>query len=173
MLINAHYRSGLNFAFSALEDARKALARIDACVEKVEKVEKVGKVEGVEGAPDWAKKCLDDFTAAVNDDLNLPKAFAALFDLVRETNAHISQLSQPSSILAIFRRMDEVLGVIFFGNEKAKVEIPAEIQAMLDERAAARAAKNWAESDRLRDAISAAGWIVKDSREGQSVTKKA
>ena len=73
--------------------------------------------------------------------------------------------------LGVFKRMDEVLGVIFFGKAE-KATGPAEIQKLLDERAAARAAKNWAESDRLRDAIAAAGWLVKDSREGQSVTKK-
>ena len=156
VLINAHYRSGLNFAFTALEDARKSLARIDACVEKA-----------TEGAvPEWAQRHLDDFTAAVNDDLNIPKAFAALFELVRDANGKGAE-----GTLGVFRRMDEVLGVIFFGRAE-KAEIPAEIQAMLDERAAARAARNWAESDRLRDAIAAAGWLVKDSREGQSVTKK-
>ena len=126
--------------------------------------------------PDWAQKCLDDFTASVNDDLNIPKAFAALFDLVHETNAHLS--AQPldfsaAEVLNAFRRMDEVLGVIFFENEKKAAEIPAEIQAMLDRRAEARKAKNWAESDRLRDAIAAAGWLVKDSKEGQTCTPKS
>ena len=156
VLINAHYRSGLNFAFSALEDARKALARIDACVEAATDGE----------APEWARKHLEDFTAAVNDDLNLPKAFAALFALVRDANG-----KGAAGTLGVFKRMDEVLGVIFFGKAE-KATVPAEIQKLLDERAAARAAKNWAESDRLRDAIAAAGWLVKDSREGQSVTKK-
>ena len=156
VLINAHYRQGLNFAFSALEDARKSLARIDACVEKATDGE----------APAWALKHLDDFTEAVNDDLNLPKAFAALFELVRETNA-----KGGDGVLGVFQRMDEVLGVIFFG-KAAKAEIPAEIQAMLDERAEARKAKNWAESDRLRDAIAAAGWLVKDSKDGQTCTRK-
>ena len=156
VLINAHYRSGLNFAFSALEDARKALARIDACVEAATDGE----------APEWARKHLEDFTAAVNDDLNLPKAFAALFALVRDENG-----KGAAGTLGVFKRMDEVLGVIFFGKAE-KATVPAEIQKLLDERAAARAAKNWAESDRLRDAIAAAGWLVKDSREGQSVTKK-
>ena len=118
-------------------------------------------------APDWAKAHLDDFTAAVNDDLNMPKAFAALFELVRDTNAHGG-----GPVLGVFKRMDEVLGVIFFGKAE-KAEVPAEIQALLDQRAEARKAKNWAESDRLRDEIAAAGWLVKDSREGQSVTKKA
>ena len=158
VLINAHYRSGLNFAFSALDDARKSLARIDACVAKA--------TEGV--APEWAEKHLADFTEAVNDDLNIPKAFAALFALVRDANGKGAE-----GTLGVFRRMDEVLGVIFFGNEKpAEEAVPAEIQAMLDERAAARAAKNWAESDRLRDAIAAAGWVVTDSKSGQSCRRK-
>ena len=67
--------------------------------------------------------------------------------------------------------MDSVLGVVFFG-KAAKADVPAEIQALLDRRAEARKAKNWAESDRLRDEIAAAGWLVKDSREGQSVVRK-
>ena len=157
VLINAHYRSGLNFAFDALEDARKALARIDACVEKATDSE----------TPDWAQKHLDDFAAAVNDDLNMPRAFAALFELVRDANG-----KGGAGVLPIFKRMDEVLGVIFFENEKKAVEIPADIQAMLDQRAAARQAKNWDESDRLRDELAAKGWLVKDSKDGQSCTRK-
>ena len=178
VLINAHYRSGLNFAFTALEDARKSLARIDACVDALTALAE--KLKGTEAeasgtVPAFAVKCLEDFTSSVNDDLNVPKAFAALFELVRETNAALSG-TQPfgfstARLLDVFKRMDEVLGVIFFGKAE-KAEVPAEIQAMLDERAAARAAKNWAESDRLRDALAAAGWLVKDSKAGQSVTKK-
>ena len=61
--------------------------------------------------------------------------------------------------------------LIFFG-KAAAAEVPAEIQALLDKRAAARKAKDWAESDRLRDEIAAAGWSVKDSRDGQTVTRK-
>ncbi len=179
VLINAHYRSGLNFAFSALDDARKSLARIDECVGKVEKW-KSGKVEkcALAAAPDFAKACLADFTAAVNDDLNLPKAFAALFDLVRHTNAATIGAADgltseaADGILATFRRMDEVLGIIFFENEKKAVEIPADVQTLLDLRAAARKAKNWAESDRLRDEIAAKGWRVKDSKDGQTVEKE-
>ena len=172
VLINAQYRQGLNFAFSALEDARKSLARIDTCVDALEAA--AAKAAGPAACPEWAAKCLEDFTTAVNDDLNTPRAFAALFNLVRETNAHLAENAADfpaAAVLDVFKRMDVVLGLVFFGKAE-KVEVPAEIQAMLDERAAARAAKNWAESDRLRDAIAAAGWIVKDSKAGQSVTKK-
>ena len=178
VLVNAHYRQGLNFAFSALEDARKSLERIDRCVDAIASAAN-GAAAGE--LPDWAAKCLVDFTAAVNEDLNTPKAFAALFELVRHANAYLGEQGmgngesgmggQFSAILDVFKRMDSVLGVVFFGKAE-KAEVPAEIQALLDQRAEARKAKNWAESDRLRDAIAAAGWLVKDSRDGQSVTKK-
>ena len=170
VLINAHYRTGLNFAFSALDDARKSLARIDECVGRVEAAAKGASAAGE--PPEFAAKCLADFTAAVNDDLNLPSAFAALFDLVRQTNAHLAEVSDPAALLSVFRRMDEVLGVVFFGRAAA-AEVPPEVQALVDARAAARAAKNWAESDRLRAEIAAAGWVVKDSRDGQSLSPAA
>ncbi|MBQ6139662.1 MAG: cysteine--tRNA ligase, partial [Kiritimatiellae bacterium] len=170
VLINAHYRTGLNFAFSALDDARKSLARIDECVGRVEAAAKGASAAGE--PPEFAAKCLADFTAAVNDDLNLPSAFAALFDLVRQTNAHLAEVSDPAALLSVFRRMDEVLGVVFFGRAAA-AEVPPEVQALVDARAAARAAKNWAESDRLRAEIAAAGWVVKDSRDGQSLSPVA
>ncbi|MBR1587811.1 MAG: cysteine--tRNA ligase [Kiritimatiellae bacterium] len=195
VLVNAHYRQGLNFAFSALEDARKSLERIDRCVEAlmhsagIKDLKDLSDLKDLKdlkdlNAPDdlnssggavppFAVKALEDFTAAVNDDLNIPRAFASLFDLVRHTNAALT--SQPRArlvnILSIFRRMDEVLGVIFFGKAE-KAEIPAEIQAILDRRAEARKAKDWAESDRLRDELAAAGWAVKDSKDGQAVTRK-
>ncbi len=157
VLINAHYRQGLNFAFTALEDARRSLERIDRCVDLA--------TEG--DAPEWATAHLADFTEAVNDDLNIPRAFAALFGLVRDTNVHGG-----GPVLSVFRRMDEVLGVVFFG-KAAKTAVPPEIQALLDQRAEARKAKNWAESDRLRDEIAAAGWSVKDSKDGQTVTPRS
>ena len=174
VLINAHYRSGLNFAFSALDDARKSLARIDACVEKAKERSGV-QTKGREPCA-FAQKCLDAFTTAVNDDLNVPKAFAALFELVHETNAALvapeTKGFDAEEVLRVFRRMDEVLGVIFFGNEKKSVAVPSEVQSLLDQRAEARRVKNWAESDRLREAIAAAGWLVKDSKEGQTVSPK-
>ena len=171
VLVNAHYRQGLNFAFSALEDARKSLERIDRCVDALSAAAN-GAAPGE--TPDWAAKCLEDFTAAVNEDLNTPKAFAALFELVRHANAALQgglPSEQAAAVLEVFKRMDSVLGVVFFG-KAAKAEVPAEIQALLDQRAEARKAKNWAESDRLRDEIAAAGWLVKDSKEGQSVSKR-
>ena len=156
VLINSHYRSGLNFAFNALLDARKALARLDQCLATVTDGE----------PPDWALAHLAVFTEAVNNDLNIPKAFAALFELVHDVNVH-----HGGPVLRVFKRMDEVLGVIFYG-QKTQEAIPEEVQRLLDQRAIARQEKNWAESDRLRDDIQNLGWCVKDSKEGQSCFKK-
>ena len=174
VLINAHYRSGLNFAFSALDDARKSLEKIDRCVERLAQAAKTSssgasasRLPRSEFSAPLAK-----FTEAVNDDLNIPMAFAALFELVRICNGLAVDAEAANEALAVFKRMDEVLGVIFFGNEKKTVEIPSDIQALLDQRAEARKVKNWAESDRLRDEITAKGWLVKDSKDGQSCTKR-
>ena len=143
----------------------------------------VGKAAGIDtctagsaaaDAPDFAKKAIEAFTEAVNDDLNVPKAFAALFELVRSSNAWMQgepQPAQAAALLETFRRMDCVLGVIFFG-KAAKAEIPAEIQGMLDMRAEARKAKNWAESDRLRDEIKSKGYAVEDAPGGTYRLKK-
>ena len=88
VLINAHYRTGLNFAFDALEDARKSLSRIDACVDRLARVAKTSssgasasRLPRSEFSAPLAK-----FAEAVNDDLNIPKAFASLFELVRTCN---------------------------------------------------------------------------------------
>ena len=184
VLINAHYRQGLNFAFSALEDARKSLERIDRCVDALMHAAGVKDLKNTkdlnsagEAVPPFAAKALEDFTEAVNDDLNIPRAFAALFELVRHTNAALAAQplevtsAQLLNVLNVFRRMDDVLGVIFFG-KAGKTDIPVDIQSILDQRAEARKAKNWAESDRLRDLLAASGWLVKDSKDGQTVSRK-
>ena len=173
VLVNAHYRTGLNFAFSALEDARRSLARVDECVDRLEATA-AGAAGDLTAAPEFAAKCLEDFTTAVSDDLNLPRGFAALFELVRGANAAMQsgglKPAEAAAVLAVFRRMDEVLGVVFFGRAKAEA-VPAEVQALVDRRAAARAAKDWAESDRIRDELAAAGWAVKDSKSGQQLSR--
>ncbi len=170
VLIDAHYRQGLNFAFTALEDARKSLARIDTCTDAL-----AAKAASAAPAqtPEFAVSALSDFSAAVNDDLNTPRAFAALFNLVRSANAALESLSpaECAAVLETFRRMDKVLGVVFFGKAEAREDVPPEIAALLEKRAAARAAKDWALSDSLRAEIAAAGWTVKDSKNGQTASR--
>jgi cysteinyl-tRNA synthetase len=169
VLINGHYRQALNFTFDALAAARSSLARIDECVDALEELAVSQK------GFDASNSCLADFSAAINDDLNIPEAFAALFALVRESNVALSQGTVKSQdaadILGVFDKMDTVLGVVRFGRAQKEDGVPAEIQALVDARAAARTAKQWSESDRLRDELAAKGWEVRDGKEGQKVKK--
>lgn len=167
VLLNAHYRQGLNFTFDALAAARTALARIDECTDALQR--RVKEASADDGVRVPSK--LEAFGAALADDLNSPEAFSALFSFVRAANAALQNgLSSAAATAALdeLKAMDRVLGFIFFGRAEAS-EIPADIQALADARATARAEKNWAESDRLRDELAAKGWQVRDSKEGQTL----
>lgn len=172
VLINAHYRQPLNFTFDALAAARVSLARIDECVDALTE-RAIGAAAAA--TPDWAAQALQTFTDAVNDDLNLPEAFAALFALVRDANKAMLApgfgAGDAAAALAVFDAMDGVLGLVRFGRKQPGDELPAEIAALVEARAEARKNKQWAESDRLRDELAAKGWEVRDSKEGQKIRK--
>ena len=107
------------------------------------------------------------FEAGLDDDLNVSEALAALFDGIRDLNRRIDArtLSTRDAARAadLIRELDTVLGVA----APAGSGLEPELQAMLDARVAARAARDWAESDRLRDALLARGVAVEDTRDGQ------
>ncbi len=171
VLINGHYRQPLNFTFDALDAARSSLARIDECVDALT----VLAGQTASGAlPAWAVLGRQAFEAAINDDLNVPEAFAALFALVRESNSamHQSALTpeHAAAVLAVFDALDGVFGLIRFGRALG-AGMPPEIEALVQARAAARANKDFAGSDRLRDELAAKGWEVRDSKEGQKVKR--
>ena len=172
MLINGHYRQALNFTFDALDAARASLARVDECVDALAAA--AGSTKAGE-APPWALACRKAFADAINDDLNLPEAFAALFSLVREGNTALHQggLSPEASaaVLQVFDELDSVLGVIRFGRAAAGEEVPPEVATLVEARASARTNKNWAEADRLRNELAARGWEVRDSKDGQKVKR--
>ena len=179
VLVGGHYRQVLNFTFDALAQARTSLARIDAFVDRLQEAagkkgtgSKEKEISPISNPPiSYLESAKSAFEAAIADDLNLPEALAALFGLVRDGNAALDKAEDfnAASCLDLLRRMDSVFGFIFFG--RADASIPADVQAELDARAAARKAKNWAESDRIRDALRAAGWEVKDTPQGQKVRR--
>ena len=167
-LLATHYRAPLNFTFGSLDAARTALRRVD---------EFTARLAAAAGAPagplpGWAQAAADRFEAALDEDLNVSAALAALFDSIREGNAVMDAgLLAPADVAAVqalFRRGEGVLGVL----EKPAEAVPAAVQALLDRRQAARAAKEWKQSDALRDEIAALGWIVKDTPKGQTVVRK-
>lgn len=165
VLLSVKYREQLNFTFESLEAARKSLARFDEWSRRLQ--------ETASNTPEPLPETLDPerFGAALDDDLNISAALGALFELIRESNRLLDggQLTpgQARSLLAWRERIDSVLN--FSADDEG---IPAEVQTLVDQRAEARANKEWALSDVLRDQILALGWQVKDTKDGQKVSRK-
>jgi cysteinyl-tRNA synthetase len=169
-LIATHYRQSLNFTFEGLDGAKSALQRLDAFRSRL--AEAAGGVAASASVPEWAVAARAGFAAGLADDLNISGAMAAVFDMLRAGNREMDTApldpSAAAAALAVWDGFDRVLGFL----APPAAGIPAGVQALVDERAAARAAKNWAESDRLRAAIEAAGFAVKDTPAGTKVTPR-
>ena len=172
LLLTAHYRETFNFTLDGLAGARTALARIDECVGKLRTfgVPPSGG-SGAEPPEGGTPNLLAAFTEALNDDLNISAAWAAVFDWVRETNKRIAENSlSPSaaaSALAAWEKVNSVLGI----GATAETEAPAEIVALLEARQAARKTKDFKRSDEIRDELKAKGWVVEDSPKGPKLKK--
>jgi len=166
LLLAAHYRETFNFTLDGLAGARTALARIDECVGKLREL--AGQGTGSASAED---PTLQRFTSALADDLNIAACWAAVFDWVRETNRKLAENSLPAAeaatALAVWEKMDSVLGI----GSKAGSEAPAEIQALAEERAAAKKAKDFKRADAIREELKAKGWAVEDTPKGPKLKK--
>jgi cysteinyl-tRNA synthetase len=166
VLLAAHYRQSLNFTFKAVEAARVSLARLDDFSDRLRETNCVGSE-----LPAWAAKAKESFEAALDDDLNIAEALASLFDMVHDGNRAMDAGDLDWSaevVLDLLKSFDSVLGVL---EKPADDGADDAVQALLDERAQARADKNWSESDRIRDALRDMGWEVRDSAEGQKIKK--
>ena len=165
-LIAAHYRTGLSFSDESLGAAAAAVARLDALVTALTAYRGEGADDpGLPVAIDAARVA---FTLAMDDDLAISAALAAVFDLVREVNRRIAARSLSTAdaarALDALRDLDRVLGLL---PDAGEPELAADLRELIDRRAAARAARDWAASDRLRDELAARGITVEDSRDGQ------
>jgi cysteinyl-tRNA synthetase len=165
VLLSAHYRQQLNFTFTALDGARSALARIDEFTARLRSAPTTGA-----GLPAWAATARTRFETALDDDLNIAEALAAIFDMVHAGNRALDAGEQADwsarTVCDLLAAFDTVLAVLDHG---AAAQLDSDVEGLLAERAAARAARDWAASDRIREALKAAGWEVRDTPEGQKV----
>ncbi len=166
-LITTHYRGSLNFTFDGLAAARTALGRLDAWRERL--IESAGsEPEPVAEAPDAAT---EGFFEALDDDLNISGALAVLFETLRESNRSLDEgVLTPAQAKGLLHWLSRVDGVLALEPDAASA-LPAEVEVLVASRVSARAAKEWKKSDELRDQIAALGWIVKDTKDGQKVSK--
>jgi cysteinyl-tRNA synthetase len=164
-LIAVHYRAPLNYSDESLAAAGAAVARIDALLSALAAYRE-DRGDDPE-LPGVLERTRAGFEAALDDDLNVSAALAAVFDGVRELNrrldARLLSTTDAARATALIRELDGVLGVA----GAADTGLDPELQALLDERVAARAARDWAASDRLRDELLARGIAVEDTRDGQ------
>jgi len=165
-LIAAHYRTGLSFSDESTGAAAAAVARLDAFVAALTAY--ANAVPDDPGLPPVIGAAREAFAAAMDDDLGISAALAAVFELVRDVNRRIAartiSTADARRALDALRDLDRVLGVL---PDAGEPELEADVAELLDLRATARAARDWAASDRLRDELAARGIAVEDSRDGQ------
>lgn len=175
-MLSAHYRSPINFSHSLMESAKSALERIYTCIDTLKFLLSNCTADSMKEEEAEVKAAFDSykqkFIAAMEDDLNTADAISELFEIVAEANKKLTAESEPSReiieyALDMLSELGGVLGLL----GKTDDGVPAEVQAMLDERQAARQAKDWAKSDEIRDKLKELGYAVKDTAKGQQITK--
>ena len=161
-LISVKYREPLNFTFEGLAAARSALQRLD---EWSTRLSELATGDSRESPIETG----DAFGEALDDDLNISAALAVIFDRIRTTNRRMDEgLLSPGEARSLLKWIEGVNSVLGF--EADAETISPQVTDLLTRRAEARASKEWNLSDTLRDEILAAGWTVKDTKDGQKLT---
>jgi cysteinyl-tRNA synthetase len=186
-LLTSHYRNPMEFSRERLADARAAVGRMRNTFRAVEAyvggVRPEGQPDGLEGADAefWTgievKQTL--FAEAMDDDINAAGAVGHIFDMARDLNLRLVGPETAAKKLVLARGLEKikdlanVLGILrSIGGEVIRLEdLPAEVKTLVDERARARKAKDWAAADAARTQLAAQGYFVEDRPEGTIVRK--
>ncbi|MBR9947604.1 cysteine--tRNA ligase [Clostridiaceae bacterium Marseille-Q4145] len=169
-MLNAHYRSPLNFSADLMESSKNALERILTAVENLKYVAEHASLQEMTEEEvlkaDEAKKFQENFDHAMDDDFNTADAIAAVFDLVKFANTNVSEISSKAfaeDLQAKIQGLCDILGII---TEKKEELLDADIEQLIEERQAARKAKNFARADEIRNELLEKGIVLEDTREG-------
>ncbi len=161
-LMRVNYRMPLNFTWAGMEEARESLRRIDDWIERLTK-----RAGAAAGPADIG----DGFEMALDDDLNISGALGFLFESIRETNRALDRDEMsPETARAWLNWWERINSVLQL--QKEDLALPAEIAELVEERKRARLAKDWKKSDEWRDKLTALGWDIRDTKEGQIITKR-
>jgi cysteinyl-tRNA synthetase len=164
ILISTHYKQQFNFTFSELDAAKSAVDKLDNFVLRLKEAKAEGNPKAVKDAIAKAKL---DFGKAMDDDLNISIALAAVFDFVREINKIELSKKDAEKVLELMKKFDSVLGVISFEQEA----VPKEILNLVEQRESARKQKDFKKADALRDELKAKGYAVEDTGSGPRCKK--
>lgn len=169
-ILSAHYRSPLNFSDTLVESAKASLDRILNAAGKLEdafnNAEEKELSEDEKKIKDGLAEFENKFDEAMEDDLNTADAISAIFELVKYTNSNITSDSAKELVKAAYDMIKKLCDVLGITTEVKKEKLDSEIEALIEERQAARKSKNFARADEIRDQLAAEGIILEDTREG-------
>jgi len=168
LLISAHYRKQLNFTLEGIKQGEQALTRIDNLLVRLNDIPPAAVSSADIGQV--IDSFIHSFTEALDDDLNISKGLGALFDFIHEINSLINddKLSRTcaDSALTALKKIDTVLGVIFFTGTGSETVDPEHIENLIQERAESKKSKNFKRADEIRDILLAEGIILEDTKDG-------
>jgi len=157
-LLRVHYRVPLNFTWEGMKEARESLARID---EWLTRLKQKSQEANVERPASNVQRPTQKFEEALDDDLNISAALGVLFESIRETNRAMDE-----------NKLDAASANAWLDWWKRINTVPEEVVQLGEQRENARREKNWKRSDELRDRISALGWDVRDTKDGQKLARR-
>ena len=164
LLLSAHHRTQLNFTWKAMDQAKANLISINNFYQRL--INSTGAGNAIFNISNYKR----DFEAAMDDDLNTPKALSVIFQLIKDGNTALdcNNLADPEEIKKLLETSMKVFGLVL----EIPAEIPAEILRLAAERKAAREDKDFQKSDELREAIDKLGYIVEDIKNNDFIIKK-
>lgn len=173
-LVSSHYRSPINYSLEIIEQCKSALERLYTCRESLDFAIKNAKdIADDTELINRINSRREQFIEAMDDDLNTADGVAAIFDLVKDINISILDKKVSKNVCQtaadVFDELCDVLGILY--NRKSN-DVDADIEALIEERQTARANKDWATADRIRDELKAKGIILKDTPQGVTWTKE-
>ena len=164
-MLSAHYRSPLNFSAELVEASKNGLERILTAVDRLKSI------NGIDGDVD--KSVADEMDAfvkkyedAMDDDLNTADAISVIFELVKYANVNVTEESSKATVELVLNTIEKLCDILGIITEKKEEILDSDIEALIEERQAARKAKNFARADEIRDQLSSMGIILEDTREG-------
>ena len=175
MMVQAHYRSPINYCLELLNSCKASLERLYNCRETLDRAIANAESGAVSSeATEIFEKRKGEFIKAMDDDLNTADAITAIFELARELNKmsadNTVSKEQLEAGAKLFDELTDVLGILY--NRDKKDEIPQNILELAEQRKQARKDKNFALADELRNRIAELGYVIEETRQGTKITKK-
>ena len=174
-LISSHYRSPINYSIDIIEQCQSALDRLYTCRESLDFAIKNAKsdIDDDEEILKFIASAKDEFIKAMDDDLNTADGIAAVFNLVSTINTEIINKEVSLNVCKKAAEMfDELTGVLGLLYNRKSNDIDDDIEKLIEQRQTARANKDWATADKIRDELKAKGIILKDTPQGVTWTKE-